>query len=101
MMRGNVKALVEKYANDIVKEMLAERLVGIKDFRTSLRPRHVSARTAVIKRLHDEGFSCYAIARILKMDVQTAESRFNPLVGERKRVGSAMRRQVKREEARP
>lgn len=99
MMRGNVKTLVEQYAADIVKEMLAERMIGIKDFRTSLQPRMVKARTAVIRRLHDEGFSAYAIANILKMNRRTVEGRFNPRVRERNKVNERIYR-AKHHEAR-
>lgn len=96
MMRGNVKALVEQYADGIVKEMLAERMIGIKDFRTSFQPRMVKARTAVIKRLYAEGFSTYAIANILKMNRRTVEGRFNPRVQERIKIGGKRRYEANR-----
>lgn len=91
MMRGNVKALVDQYADNIIKSMLAERKMGIKDFRTSLQPQFVKARTAVIRRLHAEGFTCYAICRILKLNTRTVQSRFNPRIQERKRYKVAER----------
>lgn len=97
MMRGNVKALVDQYADSIIKAMLSERMMGIKDFRTSYQPRFVNARTEVIQRLHDEGFSSYAISRILKMNRRTVEARFNPRIRERNQV-CANRYQAKREQ---
>lgn len=100
MMRGNFKTLVEQYAAGIVKEMLEERMIGIKDFRTSFQPRHVAARTAVIQRLHDEGFSAYAIANILGMNRRTVEGRFNPRVRERNRVNERIYRSKHQHEAR-
>ena len=83
MMRGNVKKLVDEYAAAIIREMLSARMMGIKDFRTSCQPRFIKARTAVIQRLHDEGFSSYAISHILKMNRRTIEARFNPRIRER------------------
>jgi hypothetical protein len=83
-MRGNVKALVDQYADSIVKEILAEHRVHIEDFRTSCRPCMVRLRTTMIKRLYAEGFSAYAISRILKLSERAIHERFNPRIRQRR-----------------
>lgn len=61
-MRGKIKEMLRQHAENIIREVMQARNLSEYQFRKSHCPNHVKARTAVIKRLHDDGFSMGAIS---------------------------------------
>ena len=78
-MRSKIQSLVDDYAASVIKAVMAEHMIGIKDFHSSGKPVHiVRARVAAIKQLKADGLGPSAIARAMEMDRTAIEYHLLP-----------------------
>lgn len=74
-MRGKAKDMLREYAENIIREVMQGRNLSEYEYRKSHCPNHVKARTAVIKRLHADGFTRAMIVEFTGFGLSAVERR--------------------------
>lgn len=98
LIRGKVGAMLQAYADTVIKSVMDQRRVDEYHFRKSNCPDHVEARREAIRCLHADGFGITEIARLIQMSERTIECHLSPRA-RAKRDSARLKRYMEQQEA--
>lgn len=100
LIRGKVGAMLQAYADTVIKSVMDERRVSEWQFRESNQQECVKARREAVARLHADGFCITEISRLTLMNETTVACHLRPKCRDR-RDAARLARLRGQQEARP
>ncbi len=88
LIRGKVGAMLQAYADTVVKSVMDERGLSELQFRKSNYSEHVQARRDAINMLHADGFGITEISKLVRMSEKTVECHLRPAARKARQIRS-------------